>query len=70
MAQPNQNYDQPPVRPTDVKTWLTAETMSPLGRELMEIADQIERSDDTPMDEAAIDRELSRRRGGYAPDAE
>ena len=50
--------------------WLTAETMSPLGRELMELADEIEVSDETPMDEEAIERELIRRRGGYSPDGE
>jgi hypothetical protein len=58
MAQPGQNLNQqPPIRPTQVKTWLTTETMSPLGRELMEIAAEIERSDETPMDEAAVERQ-------------
>ena len=70
MAQPSQNFNQQPVRPTEVKLWLTAETMSPLGRELMELADEIEVSDETPMDEEAIERELIRRRGGYSPDGE
>ena len=71
MAQPGQNLNQrPPVRPTDVKSWLTPETMSSLGRELMEIASDIEASDETPMDEEAIERELIRRRGGYSPDGE
>jgi hypothetical protein len=71
MAQPGQNLNQrPPVRPTEVKSWLTAETMSSLGRELMEIASDIEASDEAPMDEEAIERELIRRRGGYSPDGE
>lgn len=71
MAQPGQNLNQrPPVRPTDVKSWLTPETMSSLGRELMEIASDIEASDEAPMDEEAIERELRRRRGGYSPDGE
>jgi hypothetical protein len=70
MDQPNQNLNQPPVRPTEVKAWLTAETMSPLGRELMEIALEIERSDEPLMTEEDVERDLSRRRGGYAPDAE
>ena len=65
MAQTSQNLNQQtPVRPTEVKTWLTSETMSPLGRELMEIATEIETSDDEPMDENAFERELIRRRGG------
>jgi hypothetical protein len=71
MAQPGQNLNQqPPVRPTQVKSWLTAEGMSPLGRELMELAAEIESSDETPMDEEAIERELIKRRGGYSPDGE
>ena len=71
MAQPGQNLNQqPPVRPTEVKSWLTTETMSPLGRELMEIAAEIEASDEIPMDEEAVERELRSRRGGYATNGE
>jgi hypothetical protein len=71
MAQPGQNLNQqPPVRPTDVKSWLTAETMSPLGQELMEIATEIEASEETPLDGEAIERELRNGRGGYSPDGE
>jgi hypothetical protein len=71
MAEPSQNLNQqPPVRPTQVKSWLTTETMSPLGRELMEIAAEIEDSDEIPMDEDAIERELRSRRGGYSPNVE
>jgi hypothetical protein len=71
MAQPDQHLNQqPPVRPTQVKSWLTKETMSPLGRELMEIAAEIDVSDDTPLDEEAIERELIKRRGGYSADGE
>ena len=71
MAQTRHNLNQqPPIRPTELKPWLTRETMSPLGRELMEIADQIESSDETPMDEEALERELIRRRGGYSGNGE
>ena len=71
MAQPGQNLNQqPPVRPTKVKTWLTTETMSPLGRELMEIAAEIESSDEAPMDEEAVEQELIERRGGYSGNGE
>jgi len=59
---PESNTD-PDVRRTEVKDWLTYETMSPLGRSLMDIAKQIEESDDPPMDEDAIEAELQRRRG-------
>jgi hypothetical protein len=44
--------------------------MSPLGRELMEIAAEIEASDEIPMDEEAVERELRSRRGGYSPNGE
>lgn len=71
MAQPGHNLNQsPPVRPTEVKSWLTAETMSPLGRELMELAAEIEASDEIAMDEEAIESELRSRRGGYSPNGE
>ncbi len=71
MPHTSQNLDQQtPVRPTDVKTWLTAEAMSPLGRELMEIAAEIEASDEDPMDEDTLERELIRRCGGYSEDGE
>jgi hypothetical protein len=67
MSQPNPNQP-PPIRPTEVKTWLTTANMSPLGKELMEIASEIETSDEAPMDKDALERELTRRRGGYFPD--
>jgi hypothetical protein len=71
MAQHGQNLNpQPPVRQTEVKSWLTTETMSPLGRELMEIAAEIETSDEIPVDEEAIESELRSRRGGYSPNGE
>ncbi len=53
------------VRRTNVKTWLTPEKMSPLGRELFEIAREIEESDEPAFDDEAIEQELKRRRGGY-----
>ncbi|QQS46549.1 MAG: hypothetical protein IPM66_22050 [Acidobacteriota bacterium] len=73
MPLPNQDSDQqvvPPVRRADVKTWLTYEEMSPLGRRLMDIAREVEASDEPAMSEADLERELARRRGGYAEDAE
>ncbi len=45
--------------------WLTPETMSPLGRELFEIAKEIENSDEPAFDEADIEKELEKRHGGY-----
>ena len=64
MAQVNRDVF-PTVRPTEVKTWLTPETMSPLGRTLMKIAEEIEASDTVEMNEEEIERELALRRGGY-----
>jgi hypothetical protein len=69
MPQTSRNVDQEtPVRPTEVKTWLTSETMSPLGRELMKIAAEIEASNEEPMNEETLEREMIRRRGGYSED--
>jgi len=71
MSQVNQNPDpqaRPPVRQTEVKTWLTYETMSPLGRELMDLAAEIDNSDEPALDEAEVERELALRRGGYNKD--
>lgn len=62
MAQVNREV-LPTVRATEVKPWLTPETMSPLGRELMKIAEEIEASDTAEMSEGDIERELSLRRG-------
>ena len=65
-----QNFNQSQVRPTEVKTWLTVETMSPLGRELMELATAILSSDEKPMDEDDFERELTKRRAGRPEDGE
>jgi hypothetical protein len=68
MPQPNVNVKQPAVlavRPTYVNPGLTEETMSSLGRELLKLAREIEASDEAALDEAGIERELQRRRGGF-----
>lgn len=62
--------DTTPVRQTDLKTWLTYEMMSPLGRELIDLAAEIERTDAPEFDEADVERELKIRRGGYSQDDE
>ena len=66
----DKNLNQPPVRSTHVKTWLTLESMSPLGRDLMRIANAIESSDEPAMDAEAVERELLKRRGGRSEDGE
>ena len=73
MSHQNITSNQPTeftVRRTEIKTWLTEETMSPLGRELMKIAREVEASDEPALDEEDIEKELKRRRGGYADDGE
>lgn len=67
MASTNQNLNErPPVQMTNVKTWLKKDNMSPLGRDLMRIAEEIDNSDEPPMDEEAIERELLKRKGGFS----
>jgi hypothetical protein len=66
MSQQNTIPNPPtefPVRRTEIKTWLTEETMSPLDRELMRIAGEIEASDEPAFDKDDIEKELKRRRG-------
>lgn len=73
MSQSNINANQTtdfPVRRTEIKTWLNEENMSPLGRELMKIARETEASDVPALDEQDIEKELMKRRGGYAEDGE
>jgi hypothetical protein len=51
---------------THIKPWLKYEDMSPLGKQLHDIAKEIELSDDEPAyDMAAIKKELRERRGGF-----
>jgi hypothetical protein len=73
MSRSNIDTDQPagfPVRRTEIKTWLTEETMSPLGRDLMKIAREIEASDAPALDEEDIEKELRKRKGGYVEDGD
>ena len=68
MVQPNMNINETPdwaVRATEIKTWLTPETMSPLGRRLLAVAQEIAASDVPALDETAIAQELRRRHGVF-----
>ena len=68
MAQPNLNLEGTPdwpVRRTELKPRLADEALSPRGRELLRLAREIEQSDEPELDEAALEQELSRRRGGH-----
>jgi hypothetical protein len=66
----SESGDHMPVQQTEVKTWLTYETMSPLGRALMDIAAQVEPSDGPTFDEQAVEGELKTRRGGHSEDGD
>ncbi len=67
MPQLNKNQkDAFRVRQTQIKPFLTEKEMSSLGRRLMKIAKEIENSDEPAFDEAAIEKELEKRRGGYS----
>jgi hypothetical protein len=73
MPLPNLNYDLPtglPVRHTELKPWLAEEAMTPLGRELWQLAREIEQSDEAALSEEEIEKELSKRRGGFVEDGE
>ena len=73
MSHQNMTPTQPtgsPVRRTEIKTWLTEETMSPLGRELTRLAREIEESDEPALEEEDIEKELKRRSGGFGEDGE
>jgi hypothetical protein len=61
--------DNQTVHRTEVKTWLTYETMSP-GRSLIDIAAENEQSDGQAFDEEAVEEELKTRRGGHSEDGE
>lgn len=56
------------VRRAVLNTSTDPRDMSPLGRELMKIAAEIDASDDPAMSEEDLERELRLRRGGYTGD--
>ncbi len=65
--QKNKKFPEPfTVRRTQLPPLPMSEAeMSPLGRKLMKIVAEIDASDDPPMSEEDLDRELAVRRGGY-----
>jgi vacuolar-type H+-ATPase subunit C/Vma6 len=71
MAQTNLNKKEVfYVKPTQIRTVLSEKEMSPLGKKLMKIAKEIENSDEPAFDEADIERELEKRRGGFVRNGE
>ena len=66
MAQTNRNFDfLSTIRPARTNPLHPLASLTPMGRELMEIAQQIASSDELPMSEEDIENELTKRRGGY-----
>ncbi len=60
------NYDDPyPARRTYIPPDLTYETMSELGRELVDLSREYEAAGETLYSEEAIEKEVARRKGGY-----
>jgi hypothetical protein len=53
------------IKRTKTNLLFTENGMSPLGKKLMKIASEIEHSDEPVYDEADIEKELEKRRGGY-----
>ncbi len=71
MAQSTRNIDFPStIRPAQINPLHPLESLTPTGRELLEIAQRIASSDELPMSEEDIENELTNRRGGYVHDGE
>jgi hypothetical protein len=66
MASNLNKQENPLVRPASLKTDLAYEDMSPLGKTLHDIADEIEHSDEPAFNENDIEKELEERRGGHS----
>jgi hypothetical protein len=58
----------PNVRRTKINLALTYDELSPLGKKLHDLAQEIELSDEPEFSEADVERELMARRGGSQPD--
>ncbi len=56
------------VRPAQLSPIPPESERTPLGRTLMELVAEIDASDDPPMSEEDLERELQMRRGGFVYD--
>ena len=66
MAKTKLNLNFPlTIRRAQISRQNPLESLTPMGRELLEIAKQIASSDELPMTEKDIENELKIRRGGY-----
>ncbi len=64
----NRKIEMFKVRRAVLNTSTDPSSMSPMGRELMKIAAEIDASDEPGMSEEELERELRLRRGGYTGD--
>lgn len=66
MKQTNQNFDlQSTIRTAQINPLHPLESLTPMGRKLLEMAEKIASSDELPFSEEDIENELTTRRGGY-----
>ncbi len=62
---PANESEQPTVRRAQIPPDLNFETMSELGRDLMQLSREIEDAGEVLTSEEELEQELARRRGGY-----
>ena len=62
---PTNESGQPTVRRAQIPPDLNFETMSELGRDLIQLSREIEAAGQLLTSEEELERELARRRGGY-----
>jgi hypothetical protein len=62
---PTDQSEPPNVRRAEVPQNLNLETMSELGRDLMQLSREIEAAGQVLTSEEELEQELARRRGGY-----
>jgi len=62
---PTNESEQPNVRRAQIPPDLNFETMSELGRDLLQLSREIEDAGEVLTSEEELEQELARRRGGY-----
>ena len=70
MASNLNNLNKLSVRQAEIDLSLAYENMSPVGKMLHDIANEIAQSDDPAASEQEIEKELRERRGGHSHDDE
>ena len=65
LTVPTNESEQPTVRRAQIPPDLNFETMSELGRDLIQLSREIEDAGEVLTSEEELEEELARRRGGY-----